>query len=80
MHAKSVANRIGKKEGLSAKRKYMHSSDYEVYKVYDKYQSELKRYDSQIREEADAEERKSLMRRQDEVRRRMVKEMTTKNR
>lgn len=80
LHAKSVANRIGKKEGLSAKRKYMHSSDYEVYKVYDKYQSELKRYDSQIREETDAEERKSLMRRQDEVRRRMVKEMTTKNR
>lgn len=80
LHAKSVANRIGKKEGLSAKRKYMHSSDYEVYKVYDKYQSELKRYDSQIREETDTEERKSLMRRQDEVRRRMVKEMTTKNR
>lgn len=80
LHAKSVANRIGKKEGLSAKRKYMHSSDYEVYKVYDKYQSELKRYDSQIREETDAEERKSLMRRQDEVRRRMIKEMTTKNR
>lgn len=80
LHAKSVANRIGKKEGLSAKRKYMHSSDYEVYKVYDKYQSELKRYDSQIQEETDAEERKSLMRRQDEVRRRMVKEMTTKNR
>lgn len=80
LHAKSVANRIGKKEGLSAKRKYMHSSDYEVYKVYDKYQSELKRYDSQIREETDDEERKSLMRRQDEVRRRMVKEMTTKNR
>lgn len=80
LHAKSVANRIGKKEGLSAKRKYMHSSDYEVYKVYDKYQSELKRYDSQIREETDAEERKSLMRRQDEVRRKMVKEMTTKNR
>lgn len=80
LHAKSVANRIGKKEGLSAKRKYMHSSDYEVYKVYDKYQSELKRYDSQIREETDAEERNSLMRRQDEVRRKMVKEMTTKNR
>ena len=80
LHAKSVANRIGKKEGLSAKRKYMHSSDYEVYKVYDKYQSELKRYDSQIREETDAAERKSLMRRQDEVRRKMVKEMTTKNR
>lgn len=80
LHAKSVANRIGKKEGLSAKRKYMHSSDYEVYKVYDKYQSELKRYDSQIQEETDAEERKSLMRRQDEVRRRMIKEMTTKNR
>lgn len=80
LHAKSVANRIGKKEGLSAKRKYMHSSDYEVYKVYDKYQSEFKRYDSQIREETDAEERKSLMRRQDEVRRKMVKEMTTKNR
>lgn len=80
LHAKSVANRIGKKEGLSAKRKYMHSSDYEVYKVYDKYQSELKRYDSQIRGETDAEERKSLMRRQDEVRRRMVKEMTAKNR
>ncbi len=80
LHAKSVANRIGKKKGLSAKRKYMHSSDYEVYKVYDKYQSELKRYDSQIREETDAEERKSLMRRQDEVRRRMIKEMTTKNR
>ena len=76
MHAKTTANKIGKKDGLIAKRQYMNSPEYEIYKVYDKYRPELKRYDEQIKAETDRHERKQLMREQDEVRRKMIKEFS----
>ena len=65
--------KAGDSDGLS---ELVESREYEIYTIYKSYEKLMKRYDEQIKIEEDRDEKKALMREQDEYRKEMIYEIS----
>ena len=69
----SKMKKAGDSDGLS---ELVESREYEIYTIYKSYEKLMKRYDEQIKIEEDRDEKKALMREQDEYRKEMIYEIS----
>lgn len=69
----SKMKKAGDSDGLS---ELVESREYEIYTIYKSYEKLMKRYDEQIKIEEDMDEKKALMREQDEYRKEMIYEIS----
>ena len=69
----SKMKKTGDSDGLS---ELVESREYEIYTIYKSYEKLMKRYDEQIKIEEDRDEKKALMREQDEYRKEMIYEIS----
>lgn len=69
----SKMKKAGDSDGLS---ELLESREYEIYTIYKSYEKLMKRYDEQIKIEEDMDEKKALMREQDEYRKEMIYEIS----
>ena len=73
---KTKARQMKKEGDLEALDALQNSKDYEIYQIYKSYEKLMKKYNERIREETDPDEKKSLMRLQDEYRKEMINEIS----
>ena len=69
----SKMKKAGDSDGLS---ELVESREYEIYTIYKSYEKLMKRYNEQIKIEEDRDEKKALMREQDEYRKEMIYEIS----
>ena len=69
----SKMKKAGDSDGLS---ELLESREYEIYTIYKSYEKLMKRYDEQIKIEEDRDEKKALMKEQDEYRKEMIYEIS----
>lgn len=69
----SKMKKAGDSDGLS---ELVESREYEIYTIYKSYEKLMKRYDEQIKIEEDRDEKKALMKEQDEYRKEMIYEIS----
>ena len=76
LHAQSLAKQYKKDRNLEAYNKVLKSEQYEWSKVYSKYKDRIKKYQEKIKVADTTAERMRLMKEQDELKRRMIKEIS----
>lgn len=68
--------RMKKEMNYDALEKLQNSPEYEVYQIVKSYKKMMQRYDDDLKAEEDRNERKSIMREQDELRKEMINEIS----
>ena len=75
-HAKSVANKMKKNKDRERLREYKKCRSYRIYEIYSDYKKADDRYNEQIKAETDRTTKDRLIREQDALRRRMIREIS----
>ncbi len=68
--------RMKKEMNYDALEKLQNSPEYEVYQIVKSYKKMMQRYDDDLKAEEDRNERKNIMREQDELRKEMINEIS----
>ena len=76
LHAQNLAKQYKKDRNLEAYNKVLKSEQYEWAKVYSKYKDRIKKYQEKIKVADTTAERMRLMKEQDELKKRMIKEIS----
>ena len=74
--AEDKMRQMRKSNDYDALNAYQDSEDYEVYLIFRRFNKLLKRYDDLLKSEDDKDERKRLIREQDELRRELINEIS----
>lgn len=75
-HTKTKLRKLKKNGDYDELDKLLNSEEFEIYGIYQKYEKLMKRYNEQIKIEDNKDERKMLMREQDEYRKEMIREIS----
>lgn len=75
-HTKTKLRKLKKNGDYDELDKLLNSDEFEIYGIYQKYEKLMKRYNEQIKIEDNKDERKALMREQDEYRKEMIREIS----
>lgn len=74
--AKNVLSRMKKSKDKEALEKYKETDSYKIYEIFEKHKKQIKKYDEALKVETSAKNRKRLMREQDELRRKIIEEIS----
>lgn len=74
--AKNVLSRMKKSKDKEALEKYKETDSYKIYEIFEKHKKQIKKYDEALKMETSAKNRKRLMREQDELRRKIIEEIS----
>lgn len=75
-HTKSKISKFRKNGDSDAMSDLMDSKEYEIYMIYKSYEKLMRSFDDQIKIEEDKDEKKALMREQDQYRKDMIREIS----
>ena len=75
-HTDTRISKYEKMKDTESLKEIKESYDYEVLKIYEKYEKKIKTYNDMLKKTEDYDERKQLMREQDAIKRKMIKEIS----
>ena len=76
LHARTLEKKYNKARDAEALKELRQSDEYKWAKIYDKYKKPIKNVQEKIKVADGTEERKDLMKQQDELKKRMIKEIS----
>lgn len=75
-HTDTRISKYEKMKNSESLKEIKESYDYKVLKIYEKYEKKIKTYNDMLKKTEDYDERKQLMREQDAIKRKMIKEIS----